>query len=97
MGPGLDEDDRLYLNGRTIADVDELGAAVTDDTFLILLNCHTDAVDFTLPRVADVVNWHIVVDTNAGTVEPEVALEIDHVAKLERQSFLMLRPNFAPG
>jgi glycogen operon protein len=85
----------LYLNGSTIGDVDVLGHPVTDDTFLILLNCHIDAVDFTLPQIDGVVNWQVVVDTNAGTVEPEVALDVDHVAKLERQSLLMLRPNFA--
>jgi glycogen operon protein len=85
----------LYLNGSTIADVDALGNPVSDDTFLILLNCHIEPVEFTLPPIEGVADWQIVVDTNAGTVEPEVALDIDHVAKLERQSLLMLRPNFA--
>jgi glycogen operon protein len=85
----------LYLNGETIADVDETGAPVRDDTFLILLNCHVDRVDFTLPKIAGVTSWRIVVDTNAGTVEPDVELDLDHVATLERQSFLMLRANLA--
>jgi glycogen operon protein len=83
----------LYLNGATIADVDELGEAVRDDTFLMLFNCHVESVDFALPKIDGVTSWHIVVDTNAGTVEPDVVLELDHVAKLERQSFLMLRAN----
>ncbi|MBD5635862.1 MAG: hypothetical protein IAI49_15450 [Candidatus Eremiobacteraeota bacterium] len=81
----------LYLNGATIADVDELGDPVRDDSFLILLNCHVESVDFTLPQIEGVASWRIVVDTNAGTVEPDVTLDLDHVAKLERQSFLMLR------
>ena len=83
----------LYLNGRTIADVDELGEPVRDDSFLILMNCHVESVDFTLPKIDGVADWHIVIDTNAGTVEPEVTLALDHVATLERQSFLMLRAN----
>jgi glycogen operon protein len=85
----------LYLNGATIADVDELGEAVRDDTFLMLFNCHVESVDFALPKIDGVASWHIVVDTNAGTVEPDVVLDLDHVAKLERQSFLMLRANLA--
>jgi glycogen operon protein len=85
----------LYLNGATIRDVDQLGRPVIDDSFLILLNCHVEAVDFTLPRIDGVASWRIVVDTNAGTVEPEVELELDHVAKLERQALLMLRANLS--
>jgi glycogen operon protein len=81
----------LYLNGSTIGDVDETGAPVSDDSFLMLLNCHVEAVDFALPRIEGVERWQVVVDTNAGTVEPDVTLELDHVATLERQSFLMLR------
>ncbi|MBD5634500.1 MAG: glycogen debranching protein GlgX, partial [Candidatus Eremiobacteraeota bacterium] len=85
----------LYLNGATIADVDELGDPVRDHSFLMLLNCHVDRVDFTLPKIEGVSGWQIVVDTNAGTVEPEVALDVDHVVALERQAFLMLRANLA--
>jgi isoamylase len=85
----------LYLNGATIADVDELGAAVRDDSFLLLLSCHVEGVEFTLPRIDGVSGWQIVVDTNAGTVEPGVGLDVDHVVALERQAFLMLRATFA--
>ena len=83
----------LYLNGATIADLDANGEPVRDDSFLILMNCHVDKVDFTLPKLDGVASWHIVVDTNVGTVEPDVPLDLDHVATLERQSFLMLRAN----
>jgi glycogen operon protein len=86
----------VYLNGQTIADVDQLGSAVTDDSFLILLNPHVEPVEFTLPKIDGVTSWEIVVDTNVGTVEPDPRLDVtiglDHVAKLERQSLLMLRP-----
>jgi isoamylase len=85
----------LYLNGQTIGDVDASGAPVTDDSFLILMNCHVDRVDFTLPAIEGVTGWSIVVDTNAGTVEPDVPLDFDHVATLERQSLLMLRATIA--
>ncbi len=85
----------LYLNGQTIGDVDASGAPVTDDSFLILMNCHVDRVDFTLPAIDGVTGWSIVVDTNAGTVEPDVPLDLDHVATLERQSLLMLRATIA--
>jgi glycogen operon protein len=85
----------LYLNGQTIGDVDASGDPVRDDSFLILMNCHVDRVDFSLPAIDGVTGWSIVVDTNAGTVEPDVPLDLDHVAMLERQSLLMLRATFA--
>ncbi len=85
----------LYLNGQTIGDVDASGAPVLDDSFLILMNCHVDRVDFTLPSIDGVTGWSIVVDTNAGTVEPDVPLDLGHVATLERQSLLMLRATVA--
>ena len=67
----------LYLNGETIGDVDQAGRAVRDDTFLLLFNCHVDAVDFTLPKIAGITSWRIVVDTNEGMVEPDVTLDLD--------------------
>jgi hypothetical protein len=54
-----------------------------------------DRVDFTLPSIDGVTGWSIVVDTNAGTVEPDVPLDLGHVATLERQSLLMLRATVA--
>ena len=81
----------LFLNGDTIADVNETGSTVTDDSFLMLLNCHTDGVDFTLPDLHDVARWEPVIDTR----QPELASE-EFVARggtvhLDRQTLVLLR------
>ena len=40
----------LMLNGETIGEVDEGGEPVKDDTFLIMLNCHHEPIQFFVPK-----------------------------------------------
>jgi isoamylase len=54
----------LRLNGETLGDVDEAGEPVNDDTFLIMLNCHHEPIEFFVPKPATVEAWEIIVDTN---------------------------------
>ena len=51
---------------------DLLGNRITDDTFLLLLNAHHEAVTFTLPRHADDVCWERVLDTNDSAWDRQV-------------------------
>jgi glycogen operon protein len=39
----------LFINGESIADVDQRGQPVVDDSFLLLLNAHDEAIAWTLP------------------------------------------------
>ncbi len=82
----------LYLNGTTVGDVDAGGHEIRDDSFLLLLNSHTEPVDFALPGVADVAAWQAVVDTPSGLVgNGGATYEPAATVPLERQSLVLLR------
>jgi glycogen operon protein len=51
------------LCGTAMADVNERGEPITDDTLLVLLNAEPDAVPFVLPDPAPALRWDVVVDT----------------------------------
>jgi len=55
----------LRLSGDAIEEVDTLGRRVMDDTFLILLNAHHEAMSFVLPAHRPGVRWEQVLDTGA--------------------------------
>jgi glycogen operon protein len=59
----------VMLNGATIGDVDESGAPVTDDTMLLMLNCHHEPIGFSLPDGPSKLPWAILIDTH----EPDLA------------------------
>ena len=53
----------LQLSGKTLHDVDRDGEPIKDDTFLLCLNSHTDAVAFQLPDCPEGKCWELAVDT----------------------------------
>jgi isoamylase len=53
----------IYLNGQGIPDRDRLGVRIVDDSFLLLVNCHHQQVQFTLPDETYGRVWETVVDT----------------------------------
>ena len=61
----------VMLNGETLGDVDESGEPIRDFTFLLMLNCHHEPIQFFLPQPPDAEKWEIIVDTN----DPELAAE----------------------
>ncbi|MDQ2949977.1 MAG: glycogen debranching protein GlgX [Acidobacteriota bacterium] len=82
----------VMLNGETIDHIDEKGERVVDDTFLILLNCHHEAIKFFLPPGPQSRAWEIVIDTNRPELpeKSETAVSGDPV-ELARQSLMLLR------
>jgi isoamylase len=73
----------LILNGETLGDVDESGEPITDDTFLIMLNCHHEPIQFFLPKPPGADRWEAVIDTNNPALdvdthfsEPGTAVEL---------------------
>ncbi|HEY1758507.1 MAG TPA: glycogen debranching protein GlgX [Bryobacteraceae bacterium] len=54
----------LLLNGRTLDDVNAVGELIVDDTFLLLLNPHHEAVRFTLPPPRAGRAWDLCIDTS---------------------------------
>jgi glycogen operon protein len=53
----------MMLNGQTLRAVDELGSPITDKSFLLLLNAHHEAVDFTLPPSPEGRPWKCLLKT----------------------------------
>ena len=61
----------LMLNGDTLGDVDAAGESIKDDTFLIMLNCHHEPIQFYMPKPPTSEKWDLVVDTNDPALEPK--------------------------
>jgi glycogen operon protein len=54
----------VLLNGNTLDQVDDLGQAVVDDSFLILLNSYHESVSYTLPASPKGSGWILIMDTS---------------------------------
>ncbi len=68
----------LMLNGETLGQVDENGEPVVDESYLILLNCHHESIDFFLPPSPHECQWEILINTNQET-EPDESTEPAHM------------------
>src|SRR5262249_39189779 len=55
----------MFLNGDAITDRDRRGQRVTDHSFLLLFNAHSEAIEWTLPKQWGG-SWELVVDTDAS-------------------------------
>jgi glycogen operon protein len=78
----------MFLNGDGLAP-DERGRRVTDTSFLLLFNAHSDAVTFTLPGKPFGTRWRPALDT---VVASDAALgdPLDEGAQLERAGLSLL-------
>jgi glycogen operon protein len=54
----------LRLAGDAVEEVDARGNRVVDDTLLILLNAHHEAVPFVLPAHRRKLHWWVILDTS---------------------------------
>lgn len=59
----------VFLNGDGIASVGPYGERIVDDSFVILFNAHSGAVEFRLPSALEPYRWRLAVDTVSGRVE----------------------------
>jgi len=76
----------VRLNGHTIGDIDESGVPVQDKTFLLLLNCHHEHIDFQVPPGP----WSVILDTNEPD-QDRVSVGEGAPVRLVRQSLMLLR------
>jgi isoamylase len=81
----------LFLNGETINDVDQGGDPIIDDSFLLVLNCHVEGVEITLPEVHGLTHWEVVFDTRRTQVEPGEAYAASESIILDRQTLMLLK------
>jgi isoamylase len=54
----------VMLNGDTLAESDDMGEPIHDDSFLLMLNSHEECVTYTLPQSPRSRGWKLVMDTN---------------------------------
>ena len=59
----------MFLNGDDLPDPAPDGSRVSDDSFLLLFNAHSEEVRFTMPEPRWGEAWTTVIDTNEPTVE----------------------------
>jgi isoamylase len=82
----------LRLAGDAIEEVDEGGASIASDTFLLLLNAHHEAIDFILPAHRARLRWEPVLDTRQWEWNPRrPALRPGDHYPLEGRSLALLR------
>ncbi|AHI23142.1 glycogen debranching protein GlgX [Corynebacterium vitaeruminis] len=83
----------VYLNGRAIAEPDERGNPIVDDSFLLMFNAHFDDIEFTLPSAQFGPQWKLIVDTTVSTGYPNEAKVIDADGTLivPSRSMMLLR------
>ncbi|MET0189053.1 MAG: alpha-amylase family glycosyl hydrolase, partial [Pseudonocardia sediminis] len=60
----------VFLNGEALADVDNRGERVTDDSFLLYFNSYWEDIDATVPPAEFGSAWETVVDSATGEVHP---------------------------
>jgi len=54
----------LFLSGDGLDERDRQGRPVTDNSFLVLLNAHSDAIPFRLPAIGSGTEWLLLIDTH---------------------------------
>jgi pullulanase/glycogen debranching enzyme len=80
------------LCGQAMDEVDEQGRAITDDTWLVLLNAQAEPASFELPDAHPGTGWVLVVDTAvAGSPEEARPFAAGEQAELVGRSFQLLR------
>ena len=81
----------VFLNGEAIAEPDEQGHRVTDDSFLVLINASEEDIAFTLPGLGDSEHWTVALDTApAVDSEPHESLDAGEQVTVEARSMLFL-------
>jgi glycogen operon protein len=64
----------MYLEGHATGEDDDRGQPVTDDDFVLLLNCHHEPIAFVLSSLPAGTSWRVVIDTSqpqsGGTEKP---------------------------
>jgi glycogen operon protein len=80
----------LRLNGNTLDDVNGVGEAIVDDTFLILLNPHHEPIQFYMPP-RNGAAWEVVISSAAPQDEKKRVVEAGKTFELIPRSTALLR------
>ncbi len=78
------------LNGRTLDDVDAFGAAIRDETFMILMNPHHEPIRFFMPRRPGTA-WEVLVDSAAPDRTDRPMVQAGNFYELVARSTVLLK------
>jgi glycogen operon protein len=82
----------IFLNGDEIPDPGPHGERITDDSFLILFNAHSEPVPFILPVGKWGDEWSVVIDTNRPELdEDSIVHKASEEIGVEGRSVMVLR------
>jgi glycogen operon protein len=85
----------VMFNGTTLNEVDETGQSIVDDSFLLLLNSHSDPVTYTLPQSPRNRNWELAMDTS-DIAKPFKSKPFKQSLDVYARSFVLLRERSGP-
>ena len=81
-----------FLNGRAIAERDNNGAQIIDDSFFLIFNSYNEAMEFRLPSRNFARGWTIVVDTtNATQQEGSRSYSFEEEVHVSGRALIVLR------
>ncbi|APT90926.1 malto-oligosyltrehalose synthase [Corynebacterium sphenisci DSM 44792] len=66
----------VFLNGAGIAEPDERGHRIVDDSFLLCINAHYEELDFQVPGADYAADWEVIIDTSELTGRPDKPREV---------------------
>jgi glycogen operon protein len=82
----------VYLNGDAITEPDTRGQRVRDDSFLLLLNAHSESITFRLPDESFGEHWEVAIDTATDLpAGPEPIKARDEIEVVDRGLLLLRR------
>jgi glycogen operon protein len=81
----------VFLNGRAIQGHDEQGRPITDDSFILLFNAHTEGVRWSIPPEY-AAGWRLILDTRRRHVEREPRLVEGRITTSARSIAVMRTP-----
>jgi isoamylase len=81
----------VYLNGDAITEPDTRGQRVRDDSFLLLLNAHSESITFRLPDEGFGEQWEVALDTATELVEDREPVKANEEIQLVDRGLLVLR------
>jgi len=85
----------VFLNGEAIAEPDERGQRIVDNSFLVLINASEEDITFTLPGEGYAPTWKVALDTAPavdGDSDPVLAADETVVVEARSMLFLMDAP-----
>jgi isoamylase len=80
----------VRFGGDALAEVDDNGDILEDDTLLLMMNAHTEAVTFKLPGQRGII-WDVLVDTAAPTGRSDARHEAGSVVRVSDRGLMLLR------